>query len=223
MSSPAFSPEQDTPVTPEAHLLDLTRRLDSIGLHNALARAEILLQLGHVQLELEQKTDAWDSGKEAFRIYAAHEDWEGAVSACDVMFFAEQEDSLVALGQGLWLAVTYPIKPELSVAMLQHLIEETPADADGAAVAAATAHFIVDMRAQGKARESLLFFTQQLLGQVARRHSQVENQAQFEAWFARLELDNPDIFLPRLGLIIEVLVQDHWWIDRDALRARLPS
>jgi len=30
------------------------------------------------------------------------------------------------------------------------------------------------------------------------------------------------LFLPRLGMVIDVIVQDNWWIDRDALRARLP-
>jgi hypothetical protein len=188
-----------------------------------LHRAEYRLELAHLQLEVQQYAQAWDNGMEAFQCYVAHEDWDGAVSACDVLFFAEHSDSLVALGHGLWLGVTYPIKPELTVAMLQHLIEETPADADGGAVAAATAHFIADIRAQGEQRASLLFFTHQLLGQVARRHSQVETQEQFEAWVTRLELDNPDIFIPRLGLIIDILVQDHWWIDRAALRARIPS
>ena len=44
--------------------------------------------------------------------------------ACDILFQADQESSLAALGQGLWMAVTYPIDPELTVATEtpQHLM-----------------------------------------------------------------------------------------------------
>lgn len=186
-------------------------------------RGSLLLDIAHTQLELEQKERAWENGHEAWRIYAALKDWEGAVAACNVIFYGEQSDSLIALGHGVWLGVTYPINPELTVTMLQHLVEETPSDADGGAVAAAAAHFIADVRAQDKQRDNLLFFTNQMLGQVARRHSQVETQEQFEFWLQRLELNDPEKFLPRLGQVVDVLVSENWWIDRDALREALPD
>ncbi len=185
-------------------------------------RAELLLDYGHTCLELQKNFDAWQAGQEAFKIFVPIEDWEGAVLACNIMFSAEQPDSLVALGNGVWLAVTFPIDPELSVVMLEHIVDETPDDSDGAAVAAATAHYIVDLRAQDKERENLLFFTNQLLATVARRHSNVENQADFQAWIEKLELNSPDDFLGRLGQVLNIMVQDDWWVDRDALRATLP-
>ena len=43
----------------------------------------------------------------------------------------------------------------------------------------------------------LLFFTNQILGQVARKHSQVEEQEIFDFWVERMELDDPGKFLPR--------------------------
>ena len=55
--------------------------------------------------------------------------------------------SLVALAHGVWLAVTYPIDPQLSINLLDHVIEETPKDSDGAAVAAAAAHYLAELRA----------------------------------------------------------------------------
>jgi hypothetical protein len=186
-------------------------------------KASLLLDIGHTQLELEQKDQAWENAHEAWRLYTSMQDWEGAVAACNVIFYAEQSDALIALGHGVWLGVTYPINPELTVTMLQHVVEETPPDADGGAVAAATAYFIADVRAQDKQRDNLLFFTNQMLGQVARRHSQVETQAQFEFWLQRLELSDPEKFLPRLGQVVDVLVSEHWWIDRDALRDALPE
>ena len=51
-----------------------------------------------------------------------------------------------------------------------------------AAVAAATAHYVADLRTQGKERENLMFYTGQMLSSVARRHSQVEAQEEFDAW-----------------------------------------
>lgn len=191
--------------------------------HVSTDRADLLLQLGRVLVRLEKMPDAWDAAREAFDLYAAAERWEEAVQACDVMFAADQSQSLAALGHGIWLAVTFPVDPELTVAMLQHVIDETPPDSQGAAVAAAAAHYIVDLRApEGRDRENLLFYTNQLLATVARRHGNVLDQAAFEQWFKKLELNDPALFLPRLRNVVDVLVQDDWWIDREGLQQKLP-
>jgi len=123
---------------------------------------------------------------------------------------------------GVWLAVTFPVTPDLTVEMLRHIVEETPDDADGAAVAAATAHYVADLRTEGKERENAMFYTAQMLSSVARRHSEVKEQEDFDAWVKRLELDQPEKFLIRLRNVVDVLVQDDWWIDRDAIHAELP-
>ncbi len=207
----------------EQKLVELDKQLAELSVDSALIkRAELLLEYATVCLELQRQVTAWQRSQEAGQLFLDAEDWEGAVKACHIMFNAEQQDSLVALGNGVWLAVTFPIDPELSVLMLEHIINETPDDSDGAAVAATTAHYIVDLRTEGQTRENLLFFTNQMLAQVARRHSQVESQAEFAAWMNRLELDFPTDFLGRLAQVLEVMVQDNWWFDREALRAKLP-
>lgn len=190
--------------------------------HDPMRRADLLLQLGRALLRLESMAEAWAAAREAFGIYADAAAWEGAVQACDIMFLTDQPESLAALGQGLWLAVTYPVDPELTVAVLKHVIDETPPESDGAAVAAVTARYVVDLRAANAQREDLILYTGQVLATVARRHSAVSEQAEFDLWFKRLELYDPDLFLPRLGNVIDVLVQDNWWIDRERLRAQLP-
>jgi hypothetical protein len=190
--------------------------------YDPLSRADLLLQIGRTLIRLEQNQDAWDAAREAFDIYIGREAWEGAVQACDILFTADQPESLPALGQGIWLAVTFPVDPELTVAMLQHVIDETPPDSDGAAVAATVAHYVVDLRAEGRQREDLMFYTNQLLATVARRHSNVADQEAFSNWIKKLELDDPPKFLTRLRNVVDVLVQDEWWIDRDAIRAKLP-
>jgi hypothetical protein len=204
----------------EDKLVEIDKKLAQLSDNNK--RAELLLDYGRTCLELQKNFEAWQAGQEAFKIFAPKEDWDGAVFACNIMFSAEQPDSLVALGNGVWLAVTFPIEPELSVVMLEHIVNETPDESDGAAIAAAAAHYIIDLRSKDKERENLLFFTNQLLATVARRHSNVENQADFQVWFDKLELNSPEDFLGRLGQILNVMVQDDWWVDRDAMRAKLP-
>ena len=140
-----------------------------------------------------------------------------------MLFRAEQPQSLSALGQGIWLAITYPIDPELTIELLSHVVDETPDDADGAAVAATTALFIADIRCEGVQRDNLTFFASQLLGNVARRHSGVDSQQAFDLWRDRLELREPEKFLVRLRNVVDVLVQDDWWFDRDEMYAKLPD
>jgi hypothetical protein len=108
------------------------------------------------------------------------------------------------------------------VELLTHVVEETPDDSDGAAVAATTALFLADLRARGKQRENLMFFASQALGNVARRHSAVDSQEAFDLWMDRLELREPEKFLVRLRNVVDVLVQDQWWFDRESLQDRLP-
>ena len=188
-----------------------------------LRRADLLLQLGRALVRLEERRAAWAAAREAFDFYLAEQAWEGAAQTCDIMFLADQPQSLAALGQGIWLAVTYPIDPELSVALLQRVVEETPPDADGAAVAAITACYLVDLRAREPQREHLLIYTSQVLATVGRRHSGVDGQDAFNRWIADMELNDPALFLPRLRNVVDVLVQDEWWFDRDALQAALPA
>ena len=203
---------------------DLRQQLLSTpGDRDPRGRADLLLEQSRVLLRLEKAAEAWAAAREAFDLFLSVDGWDGAVQACDVLFVADQPESLAALGQGVWLAVSFPVDPELSVALLEHIIEETPDDSQGAAVAAITAHYVVDLRApEGKLRENLLFYTNRLLATVARRLAQIDEQQAFDRWFSRLELGDPAKFLPRLRNIVDVLVQDQWWFDRAALQSRMP-
>jgi hypothetical protein len=186
-------------------------------------RLELQLEADYILLDLDRREEAWNSARSLLDQAIDQALWLRAVEACDILYQAERPDSIKALAQGIWLGVTFPIDPELSVAMLQHLIDETPDNSDGAAVAAVTACYLVDMRARGQDREELRFFTNQLLGQVARRHSQVEEQEIFDFWVERMELDDPGKFLPRLAKVLDLILENDWWFDRDALRARIPA
>jgi hypothetical protein len=201
---------------------DAYQRLNSLPAESGdIERAELQLKIGAILVDLERGEEAFDIAKQAFDTFVRHQSWEGAVQACDVMFQADQADSLAALGQGVWLAVTFPINPELTVNMLSHIVDETPDDSDGGAVAAAVARYVVDLRTEGKRHDDLAFFTNNILGTVARRHSDVQSQEQFDYWVDKLELNDPAKFLPRLRNVVDVLVQENWWVDREAIWASL--
>jgi len=208
----------------ELHAQQLQEQLDALSADAPLdERLRLTLDRGYALLEGNLFEQAWEIARKALDESLPAELWLRAVEACDIMFQADQTDSVKALAHGIWLGVTFPIDPELSVAMLQHLVDESPGRSAGAAVAAATACYLVELRAKGKQKEDLLFFTNQLLGQVARAHSQVDEQEIFEFWVQQLELDDPDKFLPRLSKVLEILVADDWWFDREQLRSRIPD
>ncbi|QIK37018.1 hypothetical protein GWK36_02280 [Caldichromatium japonicum] len=208
----------------ELHLQALQERLATIDRTGSseFERMELDVQIARTLASLGRGAEAWPLARAAFDRFMAWDHFESAADACDVLFQADQPGSLAALGQGIWLAVTCPIDLELTIELLRHVVDETPDHADGAAVAATTALFLVDLRAQGQQRGDLLFLATQMLGTVARRHSQVETPEELDQWMERLELKEPEKFLMRLRHIVDALVQDDWWFDRAALQRRLP-
>ncbi len=165
---------------------------------------------------------AWGLAKESFLIYMEHDKFEDAVNALDALYRTDLPGSVIALGHAMWLSVTYPIDPELSIVMMKNLVDDTPDKSDGAAVAAATAHYIADLRLEGEKRDSVMFLTTNLIAKVAERHSNITDQGQLNFWMDKLELNDPNLFLPKLAQVIDAIVAGDWWFDRETLRAKLP-
>lgn len=189
-----------------------------------MEKATLQLEVSEAMVGLGQVDEAWGLARMAFDAFLVNKEWEQAVRCCDVLYQTGQPASLVALGQGVWLAVTYPIDPQLSVNMLSYIIDETPAKADGAAVAAITAHYIADLRTEGKQHENLTFLTKEMVANVAKQHSGIEDQNAFGEWVLKLKLKEPEDFLPKLSLVLGAIVPvDQWWFDRDQLRSELPD
>lgn len=183
----------------------------------------LLIEQSGLLIELNRMEEAWASARRAFEQSVEIKQWDTAARACEMLFRTEREQSLAALGQGIWLAVTFPVDPELTVSLLGHVVDETPDRSDGAAVAAAAAVYIVDLRASGQQHEELSVHTRQILTAVARRHSAVQNQLELDAWMERLELNDVDKLLGRLRTVVDALVQDDWWIDQQAVQAEIPD
>jgi hypothetical protein len=205
------------------HLAEKLQELSTLADTTSLQRARLQMDIAELLNALERKKEAWDIAREAFRISMQRESWQDAVEACDVLFQAGQEDSMAVLGMGIWLGVTFPVDAELTVAMLIHLVEETHDASDAGALAAITARFVVDLRADDDKHESQCFLVDNLIAMVAKRHSNVQDQNEMNRWLDRLELRDPQVFLPRLSQVVDEFVGDKWWFDRDGLRNRLPD
>ena len=208
-----------------SYLAEKQKTLDGLADDaSELDRAFLQLDIAEALVGVGRSEECWELARKAFDIFLANEEWEAAVQCCDALYQSGQPASLSALGQGVWLAVTYPIDPQLSINMLGYVVDETPGKADGAAVAAIVAHYIADMRTEGDKHRSMTFVTNQMLANVAREHSGINNQEEMDVWLEKLQLLDPEIFLPRLSLVLGAIVpQDQWWFDRDALREKIPG
>ena len=204
-------------------LSEKIQRLTALDDSDPLQRARLQLDIAEILNALERKKEAWDIAREAFAISMRQESWQDAVEACNVLYQAGHADSIAVLGMGIWLAVTFPVDPELTMAMLVHAIDAMPDDSDGAAVAAITGRYVVDLRAGDDKHESQGFLVDNLIAMVARRHSQVQDQNAMNLWLDKLELRDPQVFLPRMALVVDTIVGEKWWFDRDVLRDILPE
>jgi len=213
-----------SPVDREFRVEDLLQQLTNLSDgEGSLAQAEINLELAGLQLDLDNRDEAHARAHSVIDTFIRDQHFEDAALACQYIYLCDKDDAISAIGQAAWLAVTYPVNPHLTVNVLDHIIDETPDESDGAAVAAATAHYVADLRAADQEHEQIKLFTGAMLARVARRHSNIESQEKFERWVKILELDDPSKFLVRLRNVIDVMVQEEWLFDRDALTAALPD
>ena len=206
----------------EARLAEVESRIEAKrDAITTIELARLHTQASDLLLELERPDEAWERARPKLPVFIGAGCWVNAINICDILFRCELADSLVALGHGTWLAVTYPVEPALTLTMLQYIIEETPDDSDGAAVAAATGAWICDLRKSESDDSGAELQSMEMLTRVARRHSGIEGQREFDQWIRQLELDNPEKFLVRLRNVIDVLVQDDWWFDRELLQENI--
>ena len=187
-----------------------------------LEKAKLMLDIAECHLGLDQQIEAHDWATKTFQTFINHNQWQLAVDSCDIIYNSNQDDALIALGNGIWLAVTFPVDPSVSVQMLHHIVDETPDDSDGAAVAAMLAHYLAETRSSEQEHKNLTFLTSQITAQVAKRHRNISDEKSIQIWIKMYELDEVSKLLPKMALILDTIVADNWWYDRDEIRSRLP-
>lgn len=207
----------------ERQLSEKRLQLESYSGAATMERARLQLDIAEILVWLEHKEEAWNLARVAFDAALKNESWQDAVEACNVLYQTGQPASIPALGMGVWLAVTFPVEPELTYAMLDHVVTETPAHSDGAALAAVATRYVIDLRADDAKHENLSLLANNLIARVAARHSNVQDQQALDAWMNKLGLRDPQVFLPRLSQVVNTIVGDSWWFDRNELRGKLPD
>ncbi len=185
-------------------------------------KARLMLDIAECHLGLDQLDEAHQWAQQGISPLIKNEQWPLVVDACDIIYNCNKDDALVALGNGIWLAVTFPIDPNISIQMLHHIVDETPDDSDGAAVAAMLAHYLAETRSNEKDHKNLTFLTNQIVTQVAKRHRNIEDEKTMQTWIKMYQLDEIDQLLSKMAVILETIVDNHWWYDRDEIRSRLP-
>ena len=198
-------------------------QLENCSGTDSLEYARLQLDAAELLVLLERKEEAWKLARTAFDTALKNESWQDAVEACNVLYQTEQAASIPALGMGVWLAITFPVAPELTYAMLDHVVTETPSHSDGAALAAVTTRYVIDLRADDDKHGDWSLLANNLIARVAARHSNVQDQQALNAWMDKLGLRDPQVFLPRLSQVVNTIVGDAWWFDRNELRDKLPD
>lgn len=187
-----------------------------------LIRAELMLDIAELHLGLDQFQQAYTLAQQSFPNLIQAKQWELAVDACSIMYNADHEDSLAALANGIWLAITFPVDAQLSLQMLHYIVDETPDNSDGAAVAVMLADYLVETRALERDYPNLKFVSTQIIAQVARRHRGIDNQQSIEMWVKMYQLDDLNVLLSRMATMLDAIAAGNWWYDRDEIRASLP-
>ena len=218
------APDQDDRKEYEQRLHEAIQHMEALPPSaSPVDKARIDLDIAEAKTGLANTAEAWELARRAFDTFIENGQWQDAIESCEVMYQTGEPANIVALCHGIWLSVTYPVKPQTTITMINYMIDETPDNSDGAAVAAAVAHYIAGIRASDEEYESLSFLTRNLLVKVAERHSQIKSQEELDMWMMKLELNDPEVFLPRLGRVLDIIVIDQWWIDRDQLRSQIPD
>jgi hypothetical protein len=181
------------------------------------------LDIAEILNWLSRTSQAWTMARVAFATALSLEAWQDAAEACNVLYQTKEQDYIAALGMGVWLAVTFPVTPQLTFAMLDHVVTESPGDAYSAALAAVTARYVIDLRASDAEHGDWSLLANDLIGRVALRHADVQDQAALNIWMDQMGLRDPQSFLPRLSQVVNDMVGELWWFDRNELRDRLPD
>jgi len=160
--------------------------------------------------------EAWPVARMAFDALATARTGKRAADACDVLYQTEQAGSLAALGSGIWLGVTFPIDPESRCTCSATSSTTPPDDADGAAVAAATAAFLADLRAPQGSRTATGWssYAPTSCSGGSRGATAGRRPGGVRPLGPPPGARRARQFLVRLRNVVDVLVQDDWWIDR---------
>lgn len=117
--------------------------------------------------------------------------------------------------QALWLSLRIQVPLEREIQVIDALFQRVPQDDALESLLAARAKFlcVCAQRGQGHPQlEQLLELTNKLLLMAAGAQG-ITTQETLKTWFTEQQLNDPEIFLPRLNDRLEALIADDWAFD----------
>ena len=116
--------------------------------------------------------------------------------------------------QAVWLSLQIQVPLPPAIQQISGLFNAVSQGDELKGLLAAYALFLCTQRGQGHPQlEPLRQLSHQMLDQAAGAQG-IESPEAIEAWFAQQQLNDPDVFLPRLKAKLEVLIGDQWAFER---------
>jgi tetratricopeptide (TPR) repeat protein len=141
------------------------------------------------------------------------------------------ENSQIYFAQTVWLSLYIQVPLTDSIALFRSFYQRIPLDDELASLLAVTAGFYCRTRGERHPRlEELLKTCEEMLVNAAAgqgvkidgNHPE-KTRKSLGKWFKKSQLNNPDMFLPKLIQRLEEIVEDNWLFDRSKLVANTKS
>ena len=164
----------------------------------------------------------WEFSLEKLERFNKSRDWNAALDLLIYLSKKDDHDKLhAAIGQASWLALKLETPIDIVVMSLYNMLL-TLGNGHGAAKSvAALANMMTHHRTPDHPdRELAKAQAQQMLHYVSPETGH-ENQEGFDKWTKENRMDDPDFFVPVVMEVIDGLVRQDWWIDREAIQQEL--
>ncbi|HIJ84290.1 MAG TPA: hypothetical protein HPQ00_08810, partial [Magnetococcales bacterium] len=126
-----------------------------------------------------------------------------------------------ALAQRIWVGLKTETPASEVVLALFHLLNTLGPRHDVAGPIAALAHFMAKHRTPDHPdRDLAMGQAQQMFHRVCEEKGVVGEEA-FKIWVKHSRLDDPNHYVPIVMHLLDVMVGDVWWFDRDLLQKEL--
>ncbi|NJO78923.1 MAG: CHAT domain-containing protein [Cyanobacteria bacterium RM1_2_2] len=128
-----------------------------------------------------------------------------------------EANALVYLAQAIWLCLRVQAPLADAIVLIRYMFNAVPQGVELEALLAAMACWLCNVRGEKHPQLAQLQEDSLKLLSIAAQTQGIETQADFEAWFAQEQLNDPAAFLPRLNQRLEAMIGDGWLFDPNAV------
>lgn len=190
--------------------LELTERINDVQ-----GKAVTLANMAYVAGESGDKTRQLELNLQSAQALASARAYLDLFTVLTDLGVTAETDSQVYLAQALWLGlrITSPLVDLVN--LLRFFFNQVPQGDEMEALLATTALFFCQMRGEGHPQiEELRNTSLTLLATAAAAQGiTCENLEELANWMAQQQLNDPQLFIPRLNQQLEAMVGDRWLFD----------